>query len=146
MGTANPGFVTNQQQKSPRILESGRHRSVANPRKNSPGTIARFARGVPERTRREVMRSLRWFEPAVKDSGVQDAWYCNRHPFASGLVMAGIDLVRGVNSRSETPVITWRSHISPRVTRSVRLAASQGKVSQSGVTIGFFDRSGGTNV
>lgn len=34
-----------------------------------------------------------WFEPAVEKSGLEDyTWQCNRHTFASRLVMAGIDI------------------------------------------------------
>jgi site-specific recombinase XerD len=42
----------------------------------------------------EKLRSHRdWFEPAVKVSGVQNyTWHCNRHTFASRLVMAGVNL------------------------------------------------------
>ena len=42
----------------------------------------------------EQLRGHRdWFEPALQDSGVPDySWHCNRHTFASRLVMAGVDL------------------------------------------------------
>lgn len=34
-----------------------------------------------------------WFEPAVENAGLTDyTWHCNRHTFASRLVMAGVDL------------------------------------------------------
>jgi site-specific recombinase XerD len=41
----------------------------------------------------EKLRSHRdWFEPAIEASGVKDyTWHCNRHTFASRLVMAGVD-------------------------------------------------------
>jgi len=40
------------------------------------------------------LRSARnWFEPAVKKAAVEDyTWHCNRHTFASRLVMAGVDI------------------------------------------------------
>ena len=34
-----------------------------------------------------------WFEPAIKDAQIPNyTWHCNRHTFASRLVMAGVDL------------------------------------------------------
>jgi len=34
-----------------------------------------------------------WFEPAVEKAGLEDyTWHCNRHTFASWLVMAGVDI------------------------------------------------------
>ena len=45
-------------------------------------------------TKREPLRSSRdWFEPAVEEAKLEDyTWHCNRHTFASRLVMAGVDL------------------------------------------------------
>jgi len=42
----------------------------------------------------ERLRGSRdWFDPAIKASGVKDyTWHCNRHTFASRLVMAGVSL------------------------------------------------------
>lgn len=42
----------------------------------------------------EKLRGPRdWFEPTVEAAGVKEyAWHCNRHTFASRLVMAGVDL------------------------------------------------------
>jgi site-specific recombinase XerD len=57
-----------------------------------------------------------WFEPALKDSGVSDySWHCNRHSFASRLVMAGVDLrTVGELLGHRTPTMTWRySHLAP---------------------------------
>ena len=57
-----------------------------------------------------------WFEPALKDSGVHDySWHCNRHTFASRLVMAGVDLrTVGELLGHRTPGMTWRySHLAP---------------------------------
>lgn len=34
-----------------------------------------------------------WFEPAIKQAKIEDyTWHCNRHTFASRLVMAGVDI------------------------------------------------------
>ena len=42
----------------------------------------------------EKLRGPRdWFEPAIKQAKIPDyTWHCNRHTFASRLVMAGVDL------------------------------------------------------
>jgi site-specific recombinase XerD len=65
----------------------------------------------------EKLRGHReWFEPALKDSGVHDySWHCNRHTFASRLVMAGVDLrTVGELLGHRTPAMTWRySHLAP---------------------------------
>lgn len=57
-----------------------------------------------------------WFEPALRDSGVHDySWHCNRHTFASRLVMAGVDLrTVGELLGHRTPAMTWRyAHLAP---------------------------------
>jgi site-specific recombinase XerD len=65
----------------------------------------------------EKLRGHRdWFEPALKESGVPDySWHCNRHTFASRLVMAGVDLrTVGELLGHRTPAMTWRySHLAP---------------------------------
>jgi len=56
------------------------------------------------------------FEPALKASGVHDySWHCNRHTFASRLVMAGVDLrTVGELLGHRTPSMMWRySHLAP---------------------------------
>jgi site-specific recombinase XerD len=64
----------------------------------------------------EKLRGHReWFEPALKESGVRDySWHCNRHTFASRLVMAGVDLrTVGELLGHRTPAMTWRySHLA----------------------------------
>ncbi len=65
----------------------------------------------------EKLRGHRdWFEPALKESRVLDySWHCNRHSFASRLVMAGVDLrTVGELLGHRTPTMTWRySHLAP---------------------------------
>jgi integrase len=65
----------------------------------------------------EKLRGHRdWFEPALEDSGAVDySWHCNRHTFASRLVMAGVDLrTVGELLGHRTPSMTWRySHLAP---------------------------------
>jgi site-specific recombinase XerD len=45
-------------------------------------------------TKGERLRESRdWFKPAIKMAKVENyAWHCNRHTFASRLVMAGVDI------------------------------------------------------
>jgi len=57
-----------------------------------------------------------WFEPALQESDLADySWHCNRHTFASRLVMAGVDLrTVGELLGHRTPSMTWRySHLAP---------------------------------
>ena len=80
----------------------------------------------------EKLRGHRdWFEPALKDSGVLDySWHCNRHTFASRLVMAGVDLrTVGELLGHRTPSMTWRySHLAPsHQQRAVDLLAPAAK-------------------
>jgi len=40
-----------------------------------------------------IQKPRHWFEPAVRDAGIEDfTWHCLRHTFASRLVMAGVDI------------------------------------------------------
>ena len=53
----------------------------------SNGVVFRNTEGEPlEGTRA-------WFEPTIEETGIENyTWHCNRHTFASRLVMAGVDL------------------------------------------------------
>jgi site-specific recombinase XerD len=66
--------------------------------------------GNPMRTHRD------WFEPVVKDAGIDAyTWHCNRHTFASRLVMAGVNL-KAVQTLMghKTIAMTMRySHLAP---------------------------------
>ena len=86
----------------------------------------------------EKLRSYRdWFEPALKESGIAAySWHCNRHTFASRLVMAGVDLrTVGELLGHRTPSMTWRySHLAPaHQQRAVDLlvAAGDGQTERS---------------
>jgi site-specific recombinase XerD len=48
----------------------------------------------PSARQEEGLRSARgWFVSALRDAKVDDyTWHCNRHTFASRLVMAGVDI------------------------------------------------------
>jgi integrase len=57
-----------------------------------------------------------WFNAAVKSAGLADyTWHCNRHTFASRLVMAGESLrTVGELLGHRSPAMTWRySHLAP---------------------------------
>ena len=57
-----------------------------------------------------------WFNAAVKSAGLTDyTWHCNRHTFASRLVMAGVPLrTVGELLGHRSPAMTWRySHLAP---------------------------------
>jgi integrase len=57
-----------------------------------------------------------WFNAAVESAGLTDyTWHCNRHTFASRLVMAGVPLrTVGDLLGHRSPAMTWRySHLAP---------------------------------
>jgi integrase len=57
-----------------------------------------------------------WFNAVVKSAGLTDyTWHCNRHTFASRLVMAGVPLrTVGELLGHRSPAMTWRySHLAP---------------------------------
>jgi len=86
----------------------------------------------------ERLRAHRdWFEPALKESGVQDySWHCNRHTFASRLVMAGVDLrTVGELLGHQTPSMTWRyAHLAPsHKQRAVDRLVGEGELAGSKV-------------
>jgi site-specific recombinase XerD len=76
----------------------------------------------PMRTHRD------WFEPVIEDSGIDAyTWHCNRHTFASRLVMAGVNL-KAVQTLMghRTITMTMRySHLAPdHLTAAVATLAS----------------------
>lgn len=58
---------------------------------------------------------------SLEESEIQDSWNCNRHTFASRLVMASVDL-RTAGGCLAIGLLAWRGGtlISPRVISSVR--------------------------
>ena len=63
-----------------------------------------------------LARYREWFNAAVESAGLTDyTWHCNRHTFASRLVMAGVPLrTVGELLGHRSPAMTWRySHLAP---------------------------------
>lgn len=57
-----------------------------------------------------------WFEPAVAKAGLTDyTWYCNRHTFASRLVMAGVEIrtVAQLMCHSTIQMTMRYAHLAP---------------------------------
>jgi integrase len=57
-----------------------------------------------------------WFEPAVAEAKLKDyTWHCNRHTFASRLVMAGVDIrtVAQLLGHSTIQMTMRYSHLAP---------------------------------
>lgn len=78
-----------------------------------------------------------WFEPAVEKAGLKNyTWHCNRHTFASRLVMAGTD-IRTVAQRMghSTIQMTMRyAHLAPEHTQTAvdrLVSSSKGLVTKS---------------
>jgi site-specific recombinase XerD len=70
-----------------------------------------------------------WFEPAVEDAGLKNyTWHCNRHTFASRLVMAGVDIRTVAQLLGHATIqMTMRSaHLAPKQNQAVvdRLVSS----------------------
>ena len=81
-------------------------------------------------TEGEQLRSSRdWFEPAVVESGINQGmteddckytWHCNRHTFASRLVMAGVDIrtVAQLMGHSTIQMTMRYAHLAPEHNQS----------------------------
>jgi len=82
------------------------------------------------------MRSARdWFEPAVEAAKMKDfTWHCNRHTFASRLVMAGVDIrtVAHLMGHSTIQMTMRYAHLAPEHTQ----AAVDVLVQPTGTTTG----------
>jgi integrase len=78
--------------------------------KAKPGFIFRNTDGNRLRATRD------WFEPAVAKAGLTDyTWHCNRHTFASRLVMAGVDIrtVAQLMGHSTIQMTMRYAHLAP---------------------------------
>jgi integrase len=68
-------------------------------------------------TEGDPLRSPRdWFEPAVEKAGLTDyTWHCNRHTYASRLVMSGVDIrtVAGLMGHSTIQMTMRYAHLAP---------------------------------
>jgi site-specific recombinase XerD len=74
-----------------------------------------------------------WFSTALDEAKVLDCmWHCNRHTFASRLVMAGVDLrtVAELLGHRKLQMIIRYSHLAPEHRASIvdRLVPAEGRV------------------
>jgi hypothetical protein len=63
----------------------------------------------------------RWFNEALTDAKIKDySWHCNRHTFASRLVMAGVDLrtVAELMGHSSIQMTMRYAHLAPQHNRA----------------------------
>ena len=63
----------------------------------------------------------RWFNEALADAKINDySWHCNRHTFASRLVMAGVDLrtVAELMGHSSIQMTMRYAHLAPQHNRA----------------------------
>ena len=77
-----------------------------------------------------------WFEPAIEKAGIKDyTWHCNRHTFASRLVMAGVDIrtVAQLMGHATIQMTMRYSHLAPEHTQAAveRLVSSGAVVTRS---------------
>lgn len=83
--------------------------------KKASGPVFRNTEGNPLRCARD------WFEPAIEAAGLKDyTWHCNRHTFASRLVMAGVDIrtVAHLMGHSTIQMTMRYSHLAPEHTQA----------------------------
>lgn len=92
------------------------------------------------------MRSARdWFEPAIEKAGMKDyTWHCNRHTFASRLVMAGVDIrtVAHLMGHSTIQMTMRYSHLAPEHTQAAVdvLVSSSDTTTDTGKKAGIASR------
>lgn len=97
------------------------------------GSVFLNTEGQPVRSARD------WFEPAVEKAGLRDyTWHCNRHTFASRLVMAGIDIrtVAQLMGHSTIQMTMRYAHLAPEHTQAAvdRLVRSSEEVRTKSAT------------
>jgi integrase len=107
------------------------------------GALQSLARGrrkegaVFLNTQGEPLRGARdWFEPAIKQAKIADyTWHCNRHTFASRLVMAGVDIrtVAQLMGHATIQMTMRYAHLAPEREQLAvdRLVSSSGMVPKS---------------
>lgn len=104
------------------------------------GGLKRRGTHVFLNTEGHALRSSRdWFEPAVAEAEVRDyTWHCNRHTFASRLVMAGVDIrtVAYLMGHSTIQMTMRYAHLAPDHNRDAiaRLVTIGSKVATKSVT------------
>lgn len=97
--------------------------------KHSSGPVFLNTEGDRLRTARD------WFEPAVEKAGLKDyTWHCNRHTFASRLVMAGVDIrtVAQLMGHATIQMTMRYAHLAPEHAQAAvdRLVSSDGWVTK----------------
>lgn len=99
-------------------------------RNNPTGAVFLNTEGEPLRSGRD------WFEPAVEAANLKDyTWHCNRHTFASRLVMAGVDIrtVAQLMGHSTIQMTMRYAHLAPEHSQAAvdRLVSSDAVVTKS---------------
>jgi len=89
-------------------------------------------------TKGERLRESRdWFEPAIKLAKIEDfTWHCNRHTFASRLVMKGVDIrtVAELRGHRTIQMAMRYAHLAPAHNRKAvekLVSPSEGVVTKS---------------
>jgi integrase len=95
-----------------------------------PGTELVFPSA---RTGDALQESRGWFSTALEEAKIQEyTWHCNRHTFASRLVMAGVDLrtVAKLLGHRTLQMVMRYSHLAPEHQASAvaRLVPAEGRV------------------
>lgn len=108
----------------------GALKGLQNGRRNPEGPVFLNTEGDPLRSSRD------WFEPAIEKAKLKNyTWHCNRHTFASRLVMAGVDIrtVAQLMGHSTIQMTMRYAHLAPEHTQAAvdRLVPSETVVTKS---------------